>query len=90
MNLSNLPDFDKVSNDKRFTEEFVKIETILNKPIAVIDFGEFNFKEKNGNVVDKVQILVDIDGDKRVISTASEVLMRQVKPQGLYLLRQRL
>lgn len=79
MNLSNLPNFEDVCNDKRFTEEFIKIDSILNKPIAILDYGTFTFKEKNGVIVDKVQILIDINGERRVISTASEVLMRQVK-----------
>lgn len=79
MDLKGLPKFSDVSDDKRFTEDFIKIDDILNTPLAVLDFNNTVFHEKDGKSIDKVQILVDIKGYRRVISTASEVLARQVQ-----------
>lgn len=79
MNFENLPDFTEVTTEKIFTEKFIKLDTILDKPIIVIDFCERTFKEKQGKTVNKIHILIMVDDERRVISTASAVLEKQVK-----------
>lgn len=79
MNLDNLPNFNEVSQDKTFTEKFVKLDTILDKPLIVLDYCDKVFKDKKGNLVDKIHIQVEIDNERRVISTASSVLIKQIK-----------
>lgn len=64
--------------DKHFTEPFVKLDDILGQPLAVLDYVDTVFTEKDGKKTEKVHIL--IERDKRyVISTGSTVLSRQVR-----------
>lgn len=79
MNLDSLPNFNEVSDEKVFTEKFIKIDQVLDKPIAVLDYCNRSIKGKQGNTVDKVHILVEIENKRWVVSTASAVLARQIQ-----------
>lgn len=69
----------EVSNEKIFTEKFVKLDSILGVPLVVLDYCEKKFKDKGGRITDKVHIKVIVNDEVRVISTASMVLARQIK-----------
>lgn len=79
MDLNSLPKFREVVEEKRFTEPFIRLDDVINKPIAVIDYVDTKFIDRDNRMVDKVHILIDVDDIKRVISTASSVLIKQVK-----------
>lgn len=78
MNLNSLPQFRDVVEEKHFTEPFIRLDDILDKPMAILDYVDTVFTEKDGKRTQKVHILIEMD-KRYVISTGSIVLAKQVK-----------
>lgn len=65
--------------NKTFSEPAIRIDDILDKPIIVWDYyiGKSHFKDSQDK--QRLTLQIEVDGEKRVIFTKSEILIRQIE-----------
>lgn len=65
--------------NKTFSEPAIRIDDILDKPIIVWDYyiGQSHFKDSHDK--QRLTLQIEVDGEKRVVFTKSEILIRQIE-----------
>lgn len=65
--------------NKTFSEPAIRIDDILDKPIIVWDYYIWKSHFKDSQDKQRLTLQIEVDGEKRVVFTKSEILIRQIE-----------
>jgi len=60
----------------------IKIESVLNKEVKIVGFTIKNSRYSKNRTGDYLTLQIELDGEKHVIFTGSDVLIDQMKKYG--------
>src|SRR5689334_17012044 len=75
--MTNFSDLNIKPNITSFVGDKIKVKSLLNQPITILDHKIGPSKAKPGT--DLLTLQIEKNGDKRVVFTGSSVLMDQIK-----------